>query len=454
MTHTANRIATFLALSLLASTGAPAQETYVLQEDQEVMIIPGSQEILVVPNHWQIINPTGDCSSTTVPPLSEEEIASLPEVVRFAEDAGGDFLLDHPLFEENFGVVYESNEMIPPELDITTVEVGSDGENYRFHIRTAGGDLGGLLQEMPRTAQLAVYVDVDRNGLSDYLLTTTGEPGQAIVTDQDFGGIVQEAGVVAEGDSLTLSISSELVGHNFDWLAVTRYSPEPRAFHTTPLENVFFTPAVDVVYAADPPRIMEFFTNYSGTGQKCKVTNSGYSTCPARGAPQVTAPGGESGAMIFQKQCGTRGLGLWCLGSYFGKRVFDGSREGWVAKCPFLCGFNQQSHWDTDGDNAPDKVFHSVTDADCRGSASRCRLPSPMATDKDCDHRRDTMRHTYWYASDKVISCNVEREASGALYDNKCLNPRPPYGTAARVPGAIEEDPPKSGKYKGDTDPP
>jgi hypothetical protein len=432
--HTRRRkqgIAALSGLALLAPALVLGQEALILAENQGVVVAPGSQEVFIVPDDWQIVTFPGKCSSETSPPPELGEIRDLPDILGFVEDPRGDFLLAHPLFEENFGVIYENNEVIPPALDIVAIEVSEDGGSYLFEILTAGDELSDVLLEAPRTARFGIYIDADLNGLSDYLVTTTAEFGFGVITGEDFGGVIEELDVVVAGNALTLRVPRELAGDHFDWLAVSGYSPEPAAFHPTPLENVFWVPTVDIASARGPFRMREISTNYSGTGQKCQVTKSGYSTCPAHGATQQQVPGTSyQGVRIFTKQCGYRGLGLWCLNSsFFGKRVFDisKSQDGWVAKCPFTCGYNEQNHWDTNGDHLPDKVIHAVTDADC-GTA---------AQDQDGDGYRDTMRHVYWYNTNRVRSCNEERNAFGSLVNTRCLPPRAPYSDPASVPGSI-----------------
>ncbi len=457
--RTTRSIAGLLSLGLLAPALALGQEALVLPENQGVVIAPRSGEVFIVPNDWQIVTLGGSCLTETAPPPEIGEIEELPPVVGYFEDSRGDFLLDHPLFEENFGVIYENNEVIPPELDIVSVEVNEDDGGYRFEILTAGETLADLLREAPRTVRFGVYIDADLNGLSDYLVTTTADFGLGVITGQDFGGTVIEAGVagtrqdfggvieelevVVAGNALSFRVPRNLVGDHFDWLAASGYSPEPAAFFRTPIENVFFVPAVDVATANGPFRMQEISTSYSGTGQQTQVTQTGYSTCPADGVAQQSVPGTRyQGVQIFKNRCGHRGLGLWCINrGFFGKRVFDVSRsqDGWVARCPFTCGYNQQNHWDTDGDGLPDKVYHAVTDADCK-----TRAGGTVPQDKDADRFRDTMFHTYWYNTNQVKSCNLERDAAGnlAILQNgksnpRCLPPRPPYADPANVPGSI-----------------
>lgn len=376
--------------------------------------------------------PKKPCITQTVGPLSVE---SPPPLVSRVEDPLQDFILDHPLFERNFDVVYGSNEVIPQALDIIAVEVALDGDYYRFHIRTAKEGLPELLEEGRHSARFGVYVDKDLNGASDILLTTTDQPKRGLVITPDFKVIEEMPRLIIGNNSVTMYISRRIVGDHFDWLVVSGYSPVKRAYHPTPLEHVFFVPEIDVVFPVEVPRMFEILTTYSGTGPACQVITTQFNTCPPAGnPPQVSVPGTSyKGVMISHAQCGIRGYALWCVNpppGFFGKRVFEGAQQGWVARCPFLCGYNNQNIWDTNNDQVPDIVFHTIKDNPKCGTQTNF--------DQDNDGKIDIMQHEYTYQTNQVVSCNIERDFQNqAILDKRCCLARPPYADPAMVPGSI-----------------
>jgi hypothetical protein len=374
--------------------------------------------------------PQAECTSETVAPIAAEELPLVQQV----RDPVGDYILDHPLFERVFDVTYSDNRVIPQALDIVQVEVSAVDGHYVFELRTQAGDIAAELRRADQRASYGVYIDRDGNGASDLLLTTTAQLDRGVIVAPDFELVSQMRTVELVGNVIRLQVPEEMVGEAFDWLAFSGYSPIATAFHPTPLESVFFVPVVDVVLP-DEGRMREILTSYSGDGA-CQVYQSQYHSCPPYGSPPLVPVPGTSyqGVLISSKQCGARGHSLWCIAqSFFGKRVVEGANQGWVAKCPFPCGFNEQDSWDVDQDGLPDIVYHTVTDADC-GSTT---------TDKDGDGLRDIMKHEYEYAGNLVESCNVERNPqTGGLVAERCCAPRKPYANPALVPGAITGSPP------------
>jgi hypothetical protein len=367
------------------------------------------------------------CGTKAVAPIDPSRLTSAPPPVAAVEDPPGDFLLDHPLFERNFDVLYENNAAIPPALDILAVNVELEDRNYCFRVRTAGRNLPDLLQAGRHSARIAVYVDRDLNGASDVLLSTTDQPERGVVTTSEFALIEHMPRIAIERNSVTLCLSGNS-GRSLRLAGVSGFSPVERAYYRTSLEYVFVVPVVDVAYAR--ARMVEILSSYSGTGTACQVIQTQFNSCPAAGnPPQVPVPATSyQGVLIYQKQCGGLGYALWCIsGSFFGKRVFQSSSEGWVARCPFTCGFNNEDEWDPNVDGVPDGIFHSVTDADCGSSH----------IDQDGDGLRDTMTHDYGFSSNLVTSCDVERNQNGTQVAKRCLPPRVPYADPATVPGSI-----------------
>lgn len=368
------------------------------------------------------------CLTEIAPPSGTEP----EEMVRLVADAAEDFVLDHPLFTEVYDVVFDDNSSIPPALDIVQVEVFSDGEIHTIQIRTREG---GIIQQISRDDQrvsFGVYIDSDGNGVSDYLLTTTDSPERGVIVTPEFKFVAEMPSLVFEDNEVTMQISEEIVGARFDWLVFSGYSPKVEAFHTTALDNVFFVPQVDVVPSvAGMTGVISF---YAGPGA-CQVIDSRTAMrCPvAPGTPTATIPGTSiQGKLWYRKRCGTTEAAFWCVGGAFGARVSGGGTTGWIGKCPYLCGGNWIDAWDSNNDGSLDKVWHIVRDADCSDSQN------PMKhKDSDGDHKMDSMEHTYFFATDQVESCNLERnETTGSLIlPTRCCPKRKPYANQGDVPG-------------------
>lgn len=385
------------------------------------------------------------CRTEIVAGIDLRELKLTPPPAWVVEDPLRDYILDHPLFKENFDVVYESYKVIPTALDIVSVEVALDGDKYYFCILTAGGNVLELLQEGRHSARFGVYLDRDLNGYSDVLLTTTDRgPERGIVITPDFEVIEDMPRLTIEDNSVTMRVSRETVGDHFDWVVFSGYSPREDAYYRTPLEEVgvFVVPEVDITYP-NPERTVLVHTVLSGSGPSCRVTGMGVTICPPPGKPPNNPPGrrrvpGSSceGWMYQRTQCDNLGYELWCNCSVvrhdqygnpywhygeYGKRVFKGSASGWVAKCPFVGGLNGQGVQDTDGDSVPDRIMHTVVDG---------------YGDDDNDGKEDVMVYDYSFLTNKVTSCHIERSyQTGVVLDEKWLPPTPPYTDPASVPG-------------------
>jgi hypothetical protein len=229
---------------------------------------------------------------------------------------------------------------------------------------------------------------------------------------------------------MALSVPKAIVGDRFDWIVFTGFTPIDGAYFPTSLTTLFFLPMVDVYYPQDVPANIGFSTLYVGTGKQCVVTETGFNSCPAQGnpAPVQVPTTSYQGVLIYDVRCDGRGYALWCIQqSFFGKRVYDPAKQGWIAKCPYKCGFNEEARWDQDSDGLVDKIFHTVTDQDC-GSYH----------DGDGDGFLDVMTHTYLYATNQVTSCNLNRNyQTSALVSKNCKPPQTPYVDPAQVPGAL-----------------
>ena len=380
------------------------------------------------------------CGSETAQPSDPAFLEELPPWEEWFEyvDPVGDFFLDHPLYEENFEAPGVFEELgVPPALDLMQLEFGPEGEHYMFNMVTAfaeqpeGESLAALLEPGRRTAVAGLYIDVDRNGFSDFLIATTDEsPDMAVVLETNSLELVTDIEVAMDDVSIRFMVPRDLIGDRFDWVAFTGYSPLDDAVFEIPLGWVFLAPIVDIYYPMDIPVMVGFTTAYNGTGRNCQVIQTTYSTCPVQGNPTMTSiPGASSqGIQLYRVLCDGRGYALWCVDqSAFGKQVIQGSPLGWVAKCPYLCGFNDESRWDLDTDGLVDKIFHTIKDRDC-GSYH----------DGDGDGRLDVMEHTYLYSPNKVTSCNRERDYSTqATLDYRCNSPQSPHSNLSSVPGSI-----------------
>lgn len=379
------------------------------------------------------------CTTEIAPPSGTEP----EELVRLVADSTGDFVLNHPLFTEVYDVVFEDNDSIPPALDIVQVEVFSDGEIHTIQIRTRTTDDqgGGVIEEMSRDDQrvsFGVYIDSDGNGVSDYLLTTTDSPERGVIVTPEFELVAEMPRLGFDDNVVSMEVPEEIVGARFEWLVFSGYSPTSEAFHTTALDNVFFVPQVDIV----PSRagMTGIITSYSGPGS-CQVTDSRIITstgkrsasCPANQGPFTTVPGtSQQGKMWYRKQCGKQGVEFWCVGSAFGVRVFDGSNQGWVGKCPYACGANWLNQWDYDENGLYDKIYHTIVDEDCYDISGNLI----QKIDWDNDALRDIMIHDYRYSTNQVKSCNVEKnETTGSLLSPRCCPKRKPYANKSDVPG-------------------
>lgn len=360
------------------------------------------------------------CTSGTVPPLTLS-----------VRDSERDFLIPQPAFLENFDISLREFASIPNALDIRSVDIRDVGEFYQFYIKTNATGLANLTEEKLYPLQIGVYIDKDRNGESDLILTTTDNPRMGFVLTSDLM-VIDEMPIRYYRQGISFSISKKEIGDNFDWIVFTGYSPRKDAYFRTPIESVSFMPIVDVVYP-NGYRMIDFITSLSGTGQSCQVTDSGYHSCPSSG-PIETVPGSSyTGVMIYRKKCGDRSFTLWCLGSFFAKQVTEGTNQGWIARCPYTFGFNTETPWDLDGDGIFDRIIHQVEDRDAGGSGNH---------DGDNDMYLDVMNHDYLYATNKVTSCNLEFEyPSMTLANKKCCPARPPYTNPSSPPGNIEADP-------------
>ena len=353
------------------------------------------------------------------------------ELVRLVADPTGDFVLDHPLFTEVYEVVFEDNGSIPPALDIVQVEVLSEDGIHTIQIRTQ--EEGSVIQEMGRDDQrvsFGIYIDTDRNGVSDYLLTTTDSPERGVIVTPEFEFVAEMPRLGFDDSVVSMQVPEEIVGARFDWLVFSGYSPKAEAFHPTALDNVFFVPQIDVVPSV--AGMTGVITFYAGPGS-CQVIDSRSSMrCPViSGTPTTTIPGTSiQGKLWYRKLCGTTEAAFWCVGAGFGARVSGGVTTGWVGKCPYPCGGNWIDAWDTNNDGSLDKVWHTVRDADCSAPSNPLKH-----FDSDSDQKIDSMSHTYLYASDELESCNLERDVNtGSLVEKRCCPKRPPYANKGDVP--------------------
>lgn len=424
----------------------------------------GANERPYYPNAYQP-TPTPACAEDVTAPTSPEILEALPILREFHdfEDPPGDFLRDHPFFDENFDAAgaFEPAE-IPAALDLRAIRVGPEGDSAMFQIRFAQQEAGGpplqeLLSDGRRTAQVGIYVDTDRNGISDFLITTTADGNRGLIVTRDVNEPVAELEVRLGESELALFAPFEIIGDRFDWAVFTGFTPIEGAYFRTNLDELFFLPIVDTYNPQDIPHNVGFSTAYSGSGRQCFVTSSNYNSCPAHGATPTQVPNtAYTGVLLYNVRCDGRGYDFWCLSqSFFGKHVYDAGQQGWVAKCPYTCGLNQEARWDLDSDGLVDKVFHTITDQDCTYDQNHDGVINGL--DKfhdvngdgindvtyhdgfDHDGYLDVMAHTYLYASNQVTSCNrnYTYTTPNALVSQQCKPPQAPYTDPAMVPSIV-----------------
>ena len=370
---------------------------------------------------------TRPCSTEIAPPTQTKPA----ELVRLVADSTGDFELDHPLFTDVYRVAFEDNRSIPPAVDIVQVEVVSAGGIHTIQVRTQGGDVRQEIGRRDRRVSFGAYIDSDRNGASDYLLTTTDNPERGVIVTPDFKLVAEMPSLRFSENVVSMQVPAKIVGTNFDWLVFSGYSPKAEAFHPTPLDHVFFVPQIDVVPSV--AGMVGVITFYTGPGS-CQVIDSRSSArCPvAPGTPTTTIPGTSIQAKLwYRKRCGTTEAEFWCVGGAFGARVSGGGTTGWVGKCPYSCGMNWIDAWDSNNDGSLDKVWHTVRDAACSAPQNVSKHQ-----DDDQDHKMDSMDHTYLFATDQLESCNFEKnETTGSLLAKRCCPQRKPYASQGSVPG-------------------
>jgi hypothetical protein len=239
--------------------------------------------------------------------------------------------------------------------------------------------------------------------------------------------------LIFEENAITMQVPEEIVGTRFHWIAFSGYSPTMEAFHPTAMTDVFVVPDVDVVPSV--AGMTGLITFYSGPGTCQVIDKRSIAGCPTS-PPFKTIPGtSQQGKMYYRKQCGTTIYEFWCVGGFFGSRVYGGVTTGWVGKCPYICGYNDIEALDTNSDGKLDKIYHTVRDADCSDMKNTMKHDDSY----DLDNKIDSMAHTYLYATDQLESCNLERnEITGSLEDTRCCSKRKPFANLDDVPGNID----------------
>lgn len=362
----------------------------------------------------QSVNP---CTTEVAPPSESEP----EEIIQLVTDPTGDYLLDHPLLTELYDIVFEDNSAIPPALDIVQVEVSTENDLHTIEIRTWEGN---ILQEMNNENQRVnfnVLIDSDGNGISDFILSTTNNTERGVIVTSQFELIAEMPELIIEDNTVTMQVPKDIVGEKFLWTAVSGYSPNAEAYYPSELEGVFVAPDVDIVVTDSTMTAIIGF--YSGPGSCQIVDKLAIAGCPSS----------PSEKMFYRKQCGSRIYEFWCRGCCFGSKVSGGGTTGWVGKCPFLCGLNSVNIW-SQAKNAPlNKIYHTIHDANCNDPYNQLKHK-----DSDGDNKIDLMAHTYYYDTDVLESCNIERnETTNAQVSIRCCPKRKPYKYHLNVPGNI-----------------
>jgi len=381
------------------------------------------------------------CVTETPPPTGTE-----PEgVIRYAEDPTEDFEIDHPMFAELYDIVFELNTPIPPALDLVEVVVESGEGGHTFYLRTRDGGVIQEMRDLDQRATYGVYIDSDGNGVSDVTVTTTIGGERSVILTPEFELVDATSELWIEDDLIALTVPEWVIGAGFHWMAFSGYSPNPHAAYTTSMDDVVVVPDVDVVCSQVGMNALLSFLDGPGTCQiteKLAVACCGGTCAKSASVPYTTIPGtNQTGRLFYRKQCGQRIYEFWCLGACFGSRVYGGATTGWVGRCPYPCGFNTVNVWKQDATVQLDKVYHTIRDASC---ASKADMKNPLKHADSWiggkDGRMDSMHHTYWYGTDQLTSCNVERQPGTATYiDQRCCNVRKPYVNLSAVPGRIDD---------------
>ena len=84
-----------------------------------------------------------------------------PQLVTNVIDFKNDYLLEQPIMEDIYNLKYENYNVIPPALDISSVDVALKNDNYQLDIQTRD-DLSQLFIEGQHSVQFVICTSKKR----------------------------------------------------------------------------------------------------------------------------------------------------------------------------------------------------------------------------------------------------------------------------------------------------
>ncbi len=260
-------------------------------------------------------------------------------------------LLNQPVFQELFPEVnFDPDDALLREFYIQRAEYSLEGDVYRFTIELSGDGAGSILRDNPQAAQVGVYLDIDWDGISDYVVTSSSEGTWLLTSNlEPVAPPLTSDTFEATGTQLILTVPAGRLGESFDWAVFTAYSSDPNAFTVSPVTNLPFAPIVDIIYPWPDQRTFQV----QQTQQQNQTTGNTLFYCGA----------GTPTGVIWEKTCPDRKIQLECDGGSFGRKVWsDTWGEGYIAKCPYSAGRNVS--WDIPDETCrPQIVWHQVTNS-------------------------------------------------------------------------------------------
>ncbi|MGI0016675.1 MAG: hypothetical protein ACREBU_24895, partial [Nitrososphaera sp.] len=286
------------------------------------------------------------------------------------------------------------------------------------------------------------------DGVSDFLIIAFLYEGPVALVALPDLVIIDSVQTNILDRSIEFSVPRDLIGNpsNFDWLGFSAFQPGgsyPFIFGFLPL-----SPVVDVVF--NGPRelmvlIESFLMTLADHGQI--VVKKEEKKCPppvGRARTRDIDGDGINDWRMNQQTHGAFIVEVWCIAThaterrpgvdFFSKRVGNdmngdgniddpGEELGWVGKCPFEGGQNNQIKKDRNGDGLPDIIYWTSTDFGER--------------DNNMDGRQDTMIYCYDRGTNQVTVINVERNpVTKALIARRSIT-APPYPRPRAVPGSV-----------------
>jgi|GEM_PF-1248648 len=362
------------------------------------------------------------------------------------EDPTEDYILDHPFFEDYYKVEYTDSEVIPPALDIKKATMVRKADVYVLSIETRG-DIEDMFRKYTTNVQFGIFIDTDRNGVSDFLIVSTEKLMGAVIKTPEFH-LNSSAPLYARKNSLEMRISRDLVGDNFDWSAFSGFALPPGQPFLTSIPGVFIAPVVDSAYFdLSRSTLIESFILLGPVGPMVNTTAG--KRCPPckealrdgdAGGPKDTKGNPINDWLMNLQKHDKLIVEFWGISTnstkcsfddFFAKRVFidengngkqdKGERGGWIAKCPFERGWNEQSKIDRDGDGVPDQIEHTVTD---------------LGKDDDKDGYIDVMIYKYRVNQNWIEITNKERDDKGRTKKERMVSFEP-FKDPSDVPGKI-----------------